>query len=235
MMALLSGSLLGAMAPALSRSFIQRVAEQHKLPHDTGLGVLIWGSGAAENDALGFAGAQTVEACVERDAATGLPRDHDEARPCIWCHFGLGYSSSTPEKTQLGFEGFARPFDNREFLENVTAGLAMQDRPCSGTAARGSGIGPYDRLRAVAEEGNEAFKEYLEDCLGFDREEFRKGARFHDGRGMPPLPAHPPHPPGPPPLPPQLPRPPPPPSPPPVPPNPPQPHPGSCFGQPSAS
>lgn len=215
-LALMSSGLLRAMAPALARGFLSRSGHLHEMAHDTGLGVLIWASGAIEHN-TGLLG-RTARECFVRDNDDeehnddAPPRVADPAHPCLWAH--LGMSRASREDVLLAFEGFGRAAGDEsgglsgELLADVASGKVRPTEVCRGTAGP-NGVGPYDLMRAVAEQGSPEFGAYLDDCLGLDRAVFQRGARIHTG-GMPPVPPWPTWPPWPPPPPPPPPHPPPP-------------------------
>lgn len=186
MIALVSAALLRAMQPALSHGIIRRTAELNGLSHDTGLGIAIWAAAAVEHDG-GLYGHGDVHECFERDNATGVVRERAGRRPCMWHHAGMAHRGASPENAQLAFEGFGRvEEESPERIANVTAGWLFPDTLCGGTG-RPDGVGPYDVMRGVAAQGSPAFGAYLDECLGLDREGFRRGSAFHEGR-MPPQP-----------------------------------------------
>lgn len=229
MMAAMSAALLRAMAPALAEGFIQHTAAATGYPHDTGLGILIWASGASENGALnvGFGGhyqrcfveerrappaapaahAAAAESGGEGPAGVVTLRDRDPRNPCAWGHVAMGHTAVvSAQQALLTFQAFGREpeLGRMGLYENISRGVgaAMPHAPCPGSARPETGVGPYDVLRMV-EGRSPGFREYLDGCLGLNASAFRIAARFHEGR----IPVPPPRPPRPPPKPPPAPPP----------------------------
>lgn len=165
--AAMSAALMSAMSHGLAAGFLSRSSRQHRLYHDTALGILIWASGATENHALGYPFSTAADLCFEADLSAGSVRDRD-GFACLLAH--VGSAKKPPEFSRLVFEGAEQSPAGWE--ERVRRRAYAPDALCSGTASAANGTAPYETLLAAAEADGRV-REYLEQCLGLDRPAFR--------------------------------------------------------------